>query len=391
MRKDVVRARMIRLLSPAMVLAAALICTGAGAADAQQSEPLISGRLWADLDYLIWNVSGDKLPPLVTTGIPLQSTAGTLGAPGTSVLFGNTTVNEDWRSGGRITAGYFLDAQQRTSVELSFFDLANATTHFSAGSDGSMVLARPFLDANTGLQNSQLITFPGAVAGSVNASDTSRFLGASALYRLALGSWGPEHVSAVIGYRMLYESDRLAVTSNSTVIGGGGIPLGTQLVINDAFNATNYFHGIDLGIAGGGAEGPWRWEWRALLGLGADINGAGINGSSAIATAGVGTGFPGGLLALPSNIGDHTQVGFGVVPELMLKGGYEFAPGWRAFAGYDLIFWTGVQRAGALIDTTVNPNLIPPATGGGPQRPRESFSTTSLLAQGFSLGIKHVF
>jgi hypothetical protein len=391
MRKDVVRARMIRLLSRAMVLAAALVCTVAGRAGAQQSEPLIAGRLWADIDYLMWNVSGDKLPPLVTTGMPPQSRAGALGAPATGILVGNTTVNEDWRSGGRITAGYFLDAQHGTSIELNFFELANATTRFSASSGSSMVLARPFLDANTGLQNSQLIAFPGLLVGSVNASDTSRLLGGSALYRVALGSWGPEHVSALIGYRMLYEADRLAITGNSTVTGGGFIPVGTQIVTSDAFNATNYFHGIDVGIAGGGAEGPWRWEWRALLGLGADINGADINGSSGIATAGIGTGLPGGLLALPSNIGDHTQLGFGVVPELMLKGGYEFAPDWQAIAGYDLIFWTGVQRAGALVDTTVNPNLIPPAAGGGPQRPRSFFSTTSLLAQGFSLGIKHDF
>jgi hypothetical protein len=43
--------------------------------------------------------------------------------------------------------------------------------------------------------------------------------------------------------------------------------------------------------------------------------------------------------------------------------------------GYDLIYWTGVQRTGNLIDTTVNPNLLPPSTGlGGPQRPQFQFN-----------------
>jgi hypothetical protein len=56
-----------------------------------------------------------------------------------------------------------------------------------------------------------------------------------------------------------------------------------------------------------------------------------------------------------------------------------------------VLYWTGVQRAGGLIDTTVNPNLIPPPVGGGPQRPQAQFDTSSLLAQGFSVGIKYDF
>lgn len=74
-----------------------------------------------------------------------------------------------------------------------------------------------------------------------------------------------------------------------------------------------------------------------------------------------------------------------------MKAGYQFAPAWRVVAGYELLYWTGVQRAGGLIDTTVNPNLLPPPAGGGPQRPQAQFDTTSLLAQGFSFGIKHAF
>jgi Putative beta barrel porin-7 (BBP7) len=57
-----------------------------------------------------------------------------------------------------------------------------------------------------------------------------------------------------------------------------------------------------------------------------------------------------------------------VVPELSLQAGYQIAPGWRLTAGYDVMYWTGVQRAGGLIDTTVNPNLTPPAAQTGPRR-----------------------
>jgi hypothetical protein len=72
-----------------------------------------------------------------------------------------------------------------------------------------------------------------------------------------------------------------------------------------------------------------------------------------------------------------------------LKAGYQVAPGWRLIAGYDVMYWTGVQRAGGLIDTTVNPNLTPPPAGGGPNRPGPVLNTTNLLAQGFSFGVRY--
>ena len=103
------------------------------------------------------------------------------------------------------------------------------------------------------------------------------------------------------------------------------------------------------------------------------------------------TTLPGGLLALSSNSGNFSETRFAVVPELTLKAGYRFAPGWQVIGGYDLLYWTGVQRAGNSIDTTINPNLVPPATGGGPRRPQFQFNSSPLLAQGFSAGVRYEF
>jgi hypothetical protein len=51
-----------------------------------------------------------------------------------------------------------------------------------------------------------------------------------------------------------------------------------------------------------------------------------------------------------------------------------------------------VARAGEQIDTTVNPNLLPPATGtGGPARPVYSYQRTDLLTQGFTFGLEISF
>ena len=53
-----------------------------------------------------------------------------------------------------------------------------------------------------------------------------------------------------------------------------------------------------------------------------------------------------------------------------------------------MLYWTGVQRAGGLIDTSVNPTLVP-RPRRRTVRPLPVFNTTNLLAQGFSFGVRY--
>lgn len=368
--------------------ALALLGGGAGAADLPLKappKPADFNPFWAEIDYLAWSVTGDRLPALVTTspaGTPL-ALAGVLGAPGTTVLFGDSSVNKDWRSGGRITAGYWLDPQRRSGIEASFFGLENISTGFAADTNTYPILARPFTNALTGAQDALLAGFPAAITGSVSASETSRLLGAGALYRQDLGLWGTSRVSALIGYRYLRSSDTLGTTDTAvSPVFGTATPV-------DNFKASSNFQGVDLGVTGDWRSGPWSLEWRGKVALGANFNSADISGVTSISFGGVTTTAAGGFLAATSNIGHYEQTRFAAVPELSLKAGYQIAPAWRLIAGYDVIYWTGVQRAGGLIDTTVNPTLIPPAQPAGPLRPQPVFNTTNLLAQGFSLGVRY--
>ena len=380
------------------VLATTACCDPAVAADlplltkARPLKPADAGQFWLGMDYLAWSVKGDRLPPLVTTspaGTPLAQ-AGMLGPATTTVLFGDSSVNGGWRSGGRLSGGYWFDPQHKSGVEASFFGLEQASIGFNANSAGTPILARPFVDAITNLQSATLIAFPGLLSGAVSASETSRLFGAGALYRREIGS-GAGRFSLLAGYRFLHASDRLEIASTSTTLTGGVIPPGTIVAPSDSFHASSHFHGLDLGITGEYMRGPWMLEWRAKVALGVNFNEAQINGSTAITVGGVTTILPGGMLALSSNIGNTTQSRFAAVPDFAVKAGYQFAPAWQVVASYELLYWTGVQRAGGLIDTAVNPNLLPPAGGGGPQRPQPQFDTSSLLAQGFGVGIKHEF
>ncbi|MDI3560918.1 BBP7 family outer membrane beta-barrel protein [Bradyrhizobium sp. Arg816] len=348
-------------------------------------KPADFNPFWAEADYLAWSVTGDKLPALVTTspvGTPL-GVVGVLGQPTTTVLFGNSSVNNDWRSGGRITAGYWFDPQRSRGIEASFFGLENLSTGFATDTNANPILARPFTNALTGFPDALIAGFPGLATGSASASETSRLLGAGALYRWDLGAWSGQRVSALVGYRYLRSTDTLTISNTAAILAFG------TFSPTDNFKASSNFHGLDLGLTGDWRNGPWSLEWRGKVALGANLNSADISGSTASTVAGVTTTAPGGFLALSSNIGHYDQTRFAVVPELSLKAGYQVAPGWRLIAGYDVMYWTGVQRAGGLIDTTVNPNLAPPPAGGGPNRPGPVLNTTNLLAQGVSFGVRY--
>jgi hypothetical protein len=374
----------------ALLAAVPLVAGTAAAADlplvakAPPKDADAGSRFWVEIDALAWTVKGDRLPALVTTspaGTPFAQ-AGVLGAPGTSVLFGDSAVNGDWRAGGRLRAGYWFDPQHNRGIEVSFFDLQSVSTGFAADSNTHAILAQPFFNALTNRQDAALVAFPGAVTGAIAVNETSRLLGAGALYRQDVGTWIDQRISALIGYRYLRSSDKLSIP---VALNFGSGPLSDI----DAFNASSNFHGVDIGIAGEWKRGLWTLEWRGKVALGANFNSAEISG---VTTANFGAGtitVPGGLLALSSNSGNFSQTRFAVVPELALKAGYQVAPQWRLVAGYDLLYWTGVQRSGGLIDTTLNPNLIPLPVAGGPQRPQPVFNTSPLLAQGFNVGLRY--
>lgn len=348
-------------------------------------KPVDFNPFWAEADYLAWSVSGDKLPALVTTapvGTPL-GVAGVLGQPTTTVLFGNSSVNNDWRSGGRITGGYWFDPQRSRGIEASFFGLANASTGFAASSGAYPILTRPFTNALTGLPDALIASFPGISTGSVNASVTSRLFGAGALYRQDIGMWSGQRVNALIGYRYLRSSDTLWITDTASSVAFG------TFTPSDNFKAASNFHGLDLGLTGDWRNGPWSLEWRGKVALGANLNTADVSGSTNSTIAGFTTTVPGGFLALASNSGHFSQTKFAVIPELSLKAGYQIAPAWRLTVGYDVLYWTGVQRAGGLIDTNINPSLVPPGPPAGPTRPLPVMNTTNLLAQGFSFGVRY--
>jgi hypothetical protein len=352
-------------------------------------------RFWVGADYLLWKVKGDPLPPLLTTspaGTP-QAQAGVGGTPGVTTLFGGSRVNDDWRSGGRLDLGAWLDCQQTLGVEAGFFMLENRASGINVGSGGTPILARPVFNAASGRPDAQLIAFPGIVSGSFSARDSSTLLGAGAWLRYNLCCGCGTRVDALLGYRYLRLTDRLGIAENlvSTDPTNPFVPLGTQLGVVDQFRTTNDFNGVDLGLTGEFRRGPFSLEWLAKVAVGPNHGGVDISGATTVIVPGFAAQTsPGGLLALSSNSGDFHRDRVSVVPEVGVKLGYQVTSNLRATVGYDFLYWTNVVRPGGQIDTAINPNLLPPPLLPlvGPNRPTPLLGTTDVWVQGISFGLE---
>jgi hypothetical protein len=376
-----------RFIAPLLVISLTSSVSSGWAAD--QPSPVLkgppkavasTGNFWGELEFLYWQTKGDKLPALVTSG-----GTGAIAAAGTSVLFGNSTVNEDWRPGGRTKAGYWFDSSHTSGVEAHFFGLADTSTRFNAASGGTPLLARPFFNTVINAQDALLIAAPGIVSGQVSASETSRLFGLGADYRKQLcSSCFLGSVSGLIGYRYLKLSDDLQISSVQNAV---FIP--ATFAVIDQFNTRNHFNGVNLGLTGVAPYGAWRFEWLAKVALGATNTDLTINGATTTTVGGVSATAAGGLLALSSNIGRHSDSRFSTVSEFSTRVAYQVSPQWKGYVGYDVMYWTGVVRPGGAIDTVVNSNLLPPGAPGGPARPAVQFSSTDFWSQGVSIGLAY--
>jgi hypothetical protein len=127
------------------------------------------------------------------------------------------------------------------------------------------------------------------------------------------------------------------------------------------------------------------------MGLGNTLQTVTINGNTQTTQGGTVTNANGGLLAQRTNIGNYSRNQLGVVPELGATLGYQVSQRLRFTAGYSFIYWSNVVRPGDQIDTTVNPNLLPP------ENPRQTaflnpsfaFQGTDYWIQGVSFGSEY--
>jgi hypothetical protein len=336
------------------------------------------GDFWLVPEYLLWTIKGQRPPPLVTSG--------------TAALDGPDLGGEGF-SGGRFTAGTWLNDEHCWGFEAGYFFLGQRTDRVeasSAGGPGSAVLARPFTDVRTGLPASFVVAGPGVGAGAVRTSAESSLQGARADLVYELYCCQPYRVELFGGFRYQDLAEELSVGAAGTVPPGGALLAGRQVAVTDESHTRNVFFGGELG-----ARAEYRWahlvaRLSTSLALGSDQETIHVAGATIEATRGRPVALPGGLLALPSNSGRFHDGEFSAIPQLGLQVGYEFNPYVRAFVGYDFLYWSEVARPGDQIDLGVNPAQVPalrrPGRLTGPARPAFAAQQTDFWAQGLTVG-----
>ncbi len=356
-------------------------------------------RFWVGAEYLLWWANqGPVSGPLVTTG-PATS-FGILGHPGVNVLAGNE-VNYGAESGYRIKGGVWLDPEAHIGLEGVWFALGRDTVSqsFTSDSTGNPLLARPIVNAQANVESVSPVANPGALTGHADVISTTELWGAEANFLGSLIRGKCWWVDMIVGFRYMGLDEGLSVSNVSTVGILGGAAFGGRLVgpgntisVWDSFQTQNRFYGGQIGFRSEYTFHIFYVDAAWKVGVGDTHEQLTVTGNSGLSAAGQSTVLPGGLLAVGSNSGVHSNDEFTVMSELTIKVGYCIMPRLGVFAGYNLLYWPGVARPGAQIDRVVDPSQVPTnlAFGQTPTLPRPTplFAHSQYWAQGLTLGLE---
>jgi hypothetical protein len=356
-----------------------------------------SSQRWeARGEYLFWWLREGRVPPLLTTGPPASQ--GLLGQPGTEVLYGGDrleTRHGDQFAGGRCELTYWLDAARTVGVEGRAVFLERDSTYFKALSDGSQLLARPFINALDGAPMSAILGGPFTTtlppAPPLAGVRTGGFVGYSRIELftqeanlrwtfMATPAW---RLELLAGARFLEMRDRLDLTASGFLL-----PEQTTLFgLTDHFHVHNFFCGGQLGLVGTCSWGRWFAEMRTDVALGGNAEQVQALGDRLYQTPLVRLTLPYGLAVLPSNTGTFARTAVNGVCEVNATLGCQLTRHWRFLAGYTLLLWDKPIRAGDQVDLVVNPTqLAGPLLGAA--RPSIPFKEDFLWAQGLNTGLE---
>lgn len=377
--------------------------------------------LYARADYLLWEFSGMDTPPLVTTND--LGNAPILGDPGTRVLYQGELLG-DTRNGARFTVGAWLDDRRDLAIEGDWMSLESVSDAYSYNDPtGAGVIGRPFyniapIDAQDNLagpaEDVQIIAFNGQAGGFLNVQARSSFDAAGIRLRTGVccrdlcgspqmcgcgecmgggllsgrgGGSGISRIDFIVGYRYLSLEDQLAFNESVSFLS----PSTGTVNVNEHFNTSNDFHGVDLGYVYDLQSRRWGLELTTKVAVGNTHQQVNIGGSNSV---GAGTALvttPGGLLAQSSNIGSYSRDRFSAVPELAARLTYRMTPQLGLSVGYTLIYWANVIRPGDVIDYSVDGRLASGAltTPTANSHPRFDWDETSLWAHGLNFGLDY--
>jgi hypothetical protein len=358
---------------------------------------LFPPKLHMDSDLLFWFTKVRSLPTLVTSGSLSDQFPGALGQPNTHALVSGSTADQSFHVGYRFSALYDLCDDRVWSVQAGGFILENTdpgTSVSSPGAVGSSVIARPFFNGNTNVQDSDPIAVPGALSGTILIQQPQRLYGADAnLYwnyfsQDAFTTTG----SLLVGARYISLDEKLLIGESLQDLPGLGQP-GNSYLLHENFTTHNRFYGGQVGAVYATCCGNFTFQVLGKLGFGTNEETVEINGNARIteASGAVFAAANRALLVQPSNTGRFRRNEFSVVPEFNFKTDYAFNDHIRLGVGYDFLAWSRVLRPSDQVDPTVNIQPIQSIGQVGLARPLVPLRQSDFWVQGLSLNLEFSF
>jgi hypothetical protein len=344
-------------------------------------------RLYGSVEYLYWWLREGHIPPLLTTSS--FASGGLLGQADTRVLYGDDrleTRHGDRFIGARPQLGWWLDDAHSLAVEGSAFFLERDSTYFKAVSDGSTLLARPYISALDGSPASEIIAGPnpaGLRNGGFNGYSRIEFFGEEANLIGNVLEGAADRLDVVAGARFLQLRDRLDLTATGRLL-----PDQTTLYgLTDHFRVANAFYGGQVGLRSHHQWGHWDLDFRGTAALGGNVETIRTFGDRTTQTPLQREVLPYGLAVLPSNAGRFQRTAVDALYEFGVNVGYRLGEHVRIFCGYTFLLWDSPLRAGDQVDLYFNPNQLAGAAGG-PARPAIPWRDDLFWAQGLSVGLE---
>jgi hypothetical protein len=298
-------------------------------------------------------------------------------------------------AGGRFTLGFSLNSAETVGIEGSYFFLGSRTLKEAVSSQNNpaaVALGLPYMNSATGQEDVFLISAPGISRGSVFVSSTTRAQGAEGNFVANLYDGQSVKLNGIVGYRFLQVVEGLAIEDQRTLLVGSG----AYGPIYDGFDAHNQFNGGQIGLHADLTHGLVFCELTCKVAIGVTSEVVKISGASTIYTPTLGgvtsQTLPGGVYALPTNMGSYNHNAFAVVPEGIMRFGLKLGDAGRIFVGYNFLYLSDLARPGDQIDRTLNPVQIPTLNPGasfvGADRPRVPYNRSDFWAQGLIIGLE---
>ena len=354
-------------------------------------------RVSVEFESLMRWVSTQKGQPLATLGSSTETVPAALGRPSTQVV---TDVFDRDRIhyGGRVTAGIALDDAAGFSIQASAFWLADTGTRSSVsagGQPGSFVLARPFFNVVAGTQDADPVAFPRISSGSLQFDANRRFYGADlALRYLYYGNVGSDesHTYILFGPTYFALEESLKIQENSQDLPGLGVP-GNSYYLRETFSTRNYFYGGQVGLDYLTRLGPVFVQAVGKVGIGATYQITRRDPFTQITEPNgtVTSSSDRALYISPANAGKTSRALFAVMPEGLLRLGYDFNQCVQVSVGYSVLYLNNVARPGDQIDRNVIVQPVGTAAtfvsrGNGP-----TSRSTDFTAQGLDIALRFSF